>query len=61
MRYKPPVGILGHYVTSLFGKNPKSEIDDDMVRLKSLIEHGKTRAHGVRIEKESLDLGLKPA
>ena len=54
MRYKPPAGILGHYVAALFGRDPKSEIDDDMVRLKSLIEIGKTRAHGVRVNRESV-------
>jgi len=54
MWYRPPAGVLGHYVASLFGADPKSEMDDDMVRLKSLIEIGKTRAHGVRIQRESL-------
>jgi hypothetical protein len=38
----------------LFGADPKSEIDEDMVRLKSLIEVGKTRAHGVQVDRESL-------
>jgi uncharacterized membrane protein len=57
MFYKPPAGVLGHYVASLFGADPKSEMDDDMVRLKSLIELGKTRAHGVRVDRESLSLG----
>lgn len=54
MWYKPPAGVLGHYVASLFGADLKSEIDDDMVRLKSLIEVGKTRAHGLRVNRESL-------
>lgn len=54
MGYKPPAGVLGHYVSSLFGKNPKFEIDDDMVRLKSLVELGRTHAHGVKVNRESL-------
>jgi len=57
MCYKPPAGIIGHYVAALFGRDPKSEIDDDMVRLKSLMETGKTRAHGVRVERESVLAG----
>ncbi|MBV8846345.1 MAG: SRPBCC family protein [Bryobacterales bacterium] len=61
MRYKPPAGVLGHYITSLFRANPKSEIKEDMVRLKSLLEIGKTRAHGVRVDKQSLNLGLGKA
>jgi uncharacterized membrane protein len=52
--YRPPAGVLGHYVAALFGVDPKSEIDDDLVRLKSLIELGKTRAHGVRVSREAL-------
>jgi uncharacterized membrane protein len=54
MWYKPPAGILGHRVASLLSADPKSEMDDDMVRLKSLIELGKTHAHGVRVNRESL-------
>jgi uncharacterized membrane protein len=57
MSYKPPAGIIGHYVASLFGADPKSEMDDDMVRLKSLIEFGKTRAHGMRVDRELLNFG----
>ncbi len=54
MGYKPPAGILGHYALALFGADPKSEIDDDMIRLKSLIELGKTRAHGVQVTREAV-------
>jgi len=59
MAYKPPAGVLGHYVSSLFGANPKSEIDDDMIRLKSLIEVGKTRAHGMKVDRDSLHSGIQ--
>ncbi len=52
--YTPPAGVLGHLVASLFGADPKREMDDDMVRLKSLIECGKTRAHGVKVTREEL-------
>jgi uncharacterized membrane protein len=52
MGYKPPAGMVGHYILSLFGADPRSEIDEDMVRLKSLIELGKTRAHGVQVTRE---------
>ena len=54
MSYCPPAGMFGHAVASLFGADPKSEINDDMVRLKSLIEIGKTRAHGVRVTREEV-------
>lgn len=42
MAYKPPAGVAGHAVAKLFGKDPKSEMDADLARLKSLLEHGKT-------------------
>jgi uncharacterized membrane protein len=54
MSYCPPAGLLGHAVAWLFGADPKSEIDDDMVRLKSLLEFGKTRAHGVQVTRDEV-------
>ena len=55
MSYCPPAGIFGHTVACLFGADPKSEIDDDMIRLKSLLEIGKTRAHGATIWREQIE------
>jgi uncharacterized membrane protein len=46
MSYNPPGGVVGHSVATLFGSNPKQEMDEDLARLKSLIEHGKTSAEG---------------
>jgi uncharacterized membrane protein len=46
MSYNPPAGALGHAVASLFGTDPKRAMDEDMVRLKALLEEGKTRAEG---------------
>jgi len=57
-RRKPPAGVLGHLVASLFGADPKHEMDDDMVQLKSLIELGRTRSHGKRITRQELELGV---
>jgi len=54
MSYCPPVGIFGHAVAWMFGADPKSEMDDDLVRLKSLLEFGKTRAHGVVVTREEV-------
>ncbi len=41
MSYNPPAGVLGHVVAKLFGADPKSELDEDMMRLKSTLETGK--------------------
>lgn len=38
--YHPPGGMLGHTVAKLFGADPKSEMDTDLVRMKTLIETG---------------------
>jgi uncharacterized membrane protein len=54
MSYCPPGGLFGHAVAWMFGTDAKSEIDEDMVRLKSLLELGKTRAHGVEVTRDEV-------
>jgi uncharacterized membrane protein len=41
MCYAPPAGALGHVIASLFGADPRREIDEDLMRMKSLFETGK--------------------
>jgi uncharacterized membrane protein len=40
MSYNPPAGALGHLVAMLFGADPKSDLDEDLMRMKALIETG---------------------
>ena len=40
MCYLPPAGALGHAVARIFGADPKSEMDADLMRMKSMIETG---------------------
>jgi uncharacterized membrane protein len=40
LSYNPVAGMLGHLVASLFGADPKSEIDADLARMKTMIEDG---------------------
>jgi uncharacterized membrane protein len=40
MGYNPVAGVAGHAVASLLGSNPKKQLDDDLLRLKSLVEAG---------------------
>ena len=42
MEYLPPAGALGHAVAQLFGVDPRQAMNDDLLRLKSLLETGKT-------------------
>jgi uncharacterized membrane protein len=54
MSYNPPAGAVGHAVATLFGADPKRAMDEDLVRLKSLLEEGKTRADGEPIRLEEV-------
>jgi uncharacterized membrane protein len=42
MDYMPPAGALGHAVAQLFGVDPRQAMHEDLMRLKSLLEVGKT-------------------
>ncbi len=54
MAYRPPGGVIGHAIAHVLGWDPKARIDDDMVRMKALLEQGRTRAHGGRVAIEDL-------
>jgi uncharacterized membrane protein len=41
LSYNPPAGTVGHAVAKLLGKDAKREIDEDLIRFKSLLESGK--------------------
>lgn len=40
--YVPPAGALGHAVAQLFGVDPRQAMNEDLIRLKSLLEEGRT-------------------
>jgi uncharacterized membrane protein len=40
LSYNPPAGAVGHAVAALFGSDPKTEMDEDLMRMKTLIETG---------------------
>jgi uncharacterized membrane protein len=45
LSYNPPAGAIGHALATMLGADPKQRMDDDLLRLKSLLERGK--AEGV--------------
>jgi uncharacterized membrane protein len=47
MGYLPPGGALGHAVAAFLAGDPKHLMDEDLLRLKSLLEDGKARVRGV--------------
>jgi uncharacterized membrane protein len=40
MSYEPPGGAVGHAVASLFGADPKSEMAEDLERMRASLESG---------------------
>lgn len=57
MTYNPPAGIFGHGVLALLGHDPRQAMDDDLLRMKSLIEHGRTTAEGETVERAEVGAG----
>ncbi len=41
LNYLPPGGAFGHAVAAVFGADPKSEMDGDLMRMKTMIETGR--------------------
>lgn len=41
MVYNPVAGAVGHAIAWLFGADPKHQMDDDLLRMKSFLETGK--------------------
>lgn len=54
MVYRPPGGVVTHTIAHLLGWDPKARMDDDMVRMKALLESGRTRAHHGRVAMSDL-------
>lgn len=40
LSYIPPAGAFGHAVAAIFGADPRSEMDTDLLRMKTMIETG---------------------
>lgn len=51
MTYRPPAGMLGDAVATLFKGNPKHQLEEDLLRMKTTIE-GSAPARGVDIADE---------
>jgi uncharacterized membrane protein len=41
LSYVPPAGAFGHAVAAMFGADPKTEMDADLMRMKTMIETGR--------------------
>ena len=54
MAYDPPGGALGHAVAGFLLGDPKTLMDDDLLRMKTLLENGKTTAHSRPVRADDL-------
>jgi uncharacterized membrane protein len=55
MCYNPLAGAAGHALAATLGVDPKTAMDDDLVRLKSLLEYGKATAHHHAVYREEIE------
>lgn len=55
MSYVPPAGAVGHAVAQLFGVDPRQAMHEDLLRLKSLLEEGKTSTSETTVEYTETD------
>ena len=64
LRYRPPGRALGHAVAKLLGSDPKSIMDEDLQRLKTLLERGEGNGRygrersGTSREREQMNAGM---
>ncbi|HET8548187.1 MAG TPA: SRPBCC family protein [Bryobacteraceae bacterium] len=60
--YNPPAGAVGHAVAWLLGRDAGREMEDDLLRLKSLFEDGKTTGRERRaVTREEVMPGFEPS
>jgi uncharacterized membrane protein len=54
MAYSPPAGVVGQAVTTLFGADPRRQLDEDLRRFKMLLEEGSVTAHGRQVARQDV-------
>lgn len=55
MSYNPVAGAVGHAVAAVLGVDAKTAMDEDLARLKSLLEYGKATAHHHAVYREEIE------
>ena len=61
MSYNPPAGALGHALAKLFGSDAKSEMDEDLARVKTMLETGRPPHDAAEpIEQSPVEMGAGP-
>jgi uncharacterized membrane protein len=58
MSYNPPAGALGHALAKLFGSDPRSAMDEDLARVKTMLETGRpSRDAAEPVEQSPAEMG----
>ena len=48
LSYNPAIGAAGHLLAQVLGADPRAEMDEDLTRMQSLLETGRTPARAAR-------------
>ncbi len=48
LAYNPPGGVPGHVVARLLGADPRHQMDDDLLRMKTFLETGRAPRYAAR-------------
>jgi uncharacterized membrane protein len=46
LRYDPPAGVIGATLSKLLGEDPAMQVEEDLLRLKMLLETGRVNVSG---------------
>jgi uncharacterized membrane protein len=57
MSYTPPAGLVGHSVAWLTGRDPRTAMNQDLIRMKSLLEDGRTTGRGGEVTLDQIFAG----
>jgi uncharacterized membrane protein len=58
MRYSPPAQVVGHLIAEIFDADPVRIMRDDLARLKSIFEGGKSHVHGLVVTRSDLEAAV---
>jgi uncharacterized membrane protein len=58
MSYNPVAGAIGHLVATLLGSDPKTAMDQDLARFKTLMEQGKANAEPYTLNRGNLSMAI---
>jgi uncharacterized membrane protein len=54
LSYNPPAGAIGHAVATILGAHPKKQLEDDLMRLKALMEIGRVRSESETMARDEV-------